>query len=193
MGISVVARADILPADDMITKLREVAGEEAAARIEAIDLDSFAARGRGISRRVGKQTEVFGQAYADFAKFVAEEESNIVVTIRDIDAGCASVSGKNAGGGSTASAAPVSTIASAPSGNTAGGATTASAAPVSTVAPAPGERSFEGDMVLESRQRGTNPPEWDWVRLVNLEKWKNFEPPLVPTVVKPWHGYHRER
>lgn len=128
MGISVVARADILPVDGMLGKLREVAGEEAAAWIEAVDLTSVDARNAGLSAEAEKQVQVFGQAYDNLVAFVTKEEENIA-----------------------ASSAPVSTVDQARS------------------------RSFEKDMVLVSRQRCSDEPEWAWVRRVNQEKWKNFE------------------
>lgn len=83
----------------MLGKLREVAGEEAAAYIEAIDLKSVDARNAGISAKADKQVAVFGQAYADLVAFVTKEEETIAVT--------ASQSGA---GGIAASAAPVSTV-----------------------------------------------------------------------------------
>jgi len=156
VGVSAVTRADILPVDEMIDKLREVAGEEAAAYIEAIDLKSFDARNGGLSSRAAKQKEVFDQAYADLVKFVKEQENGIVKA-RELGVGEDATSG---GGGA--------------SGNAPGAGSPALTAPTSTVG-STGKRSFEGDMVLESRQRGTDPPEWAWVRRVNLEKWKRFE------------------
>ena len=144
-----MARADILQVDDMIGKLREVAGEEAARYIEAIDLQTFDARDGALSSKIVKQKEVFGQAYTDLATFVEEQEKSIVVTARELGAG------------------EIATL---------GGGEAASRAPMSIVAPA-GRRSFENDMVLESRQRGTDAPEWAWVRRVNLEKWQMFENP----------------
>ncbi len=65
----------------------------------------------------------------------------------------------------------------ATSGNVTGGVP---AAPVATVATA-GVRSFERDMVLASRQRGTEAPEWAWVRRVNKDKWQKFQTPLPAT------------
>ena len=159
VGVSVVARADILPVDDMIGKLREVAGEEAARYIEAIDLQTFQARDGGLSSRAIKQKEVFGRAYADLVTFAEEQEKNIVVATRELGAGETAT----LGGGAT-------------SGKVDGGTPAASRAPMSTVAPA-GGRSFESDMVLESRQRGTDAPEWAWVRRVNVAKWQKFENP----------------
>lgn len=66
------------------------------------------------------------------------------------------------------------------SGNVTGGVPAAPVAPVSTVAPA-GERSFEKYMVLASRQRGTEAPEWAWVRRVNNDKWRKFQSPSPAT------------
>ncbi|CAN0201907.1 unnamed protein product [Scytosiphon promiscuus] len=149
VGVSVVARADIVPVDAVIDELRGIVGENAAAYIEAIDLNSVQARNGGISAKAEEQKEVFGQAYADLAKFVAEQEECIVGNTRDLGAGEAAT----VGGGAT-------------SANAAGGA---------------GKQSFEGDMVLESRQRGNDPPEWAWVRVVNLDKWQKFESPDEPT------------
>ena len=168
VGLSVVARADILPVDDVIGALREVAGEEATAYIEAIDLGSFEARHGGLSSKAVKQKEVFDEAYSELVTFVQEQESGIAVTSRELGAGDTATLG-----GGVASDNPVI------------GLPAASTAPVSTVAPA-GKRSFENDMVLESRQRGTDPPQWAWVRRVNLEKWQRFEHPnpVVATQAK---------
>ena len=159
VGVSAVTRADILPVEDIIDMLREVAGEEAAAYIEAVDLASVEARNGGLSSRVVKQKEVFDQAYTDLASFVEEQEKSIVVTARELGVGGTATSSKDG-----------------TSGNAAGGCPAASTAPISTVASA-GKRSFEGDMVLESRQRGADPPQWAWVRRVNVEKWRRFESP----------------
>lgn len=100
MGVSVVARADILPVDGMLGELREVAGEEAAAWIEVIDLKSVDARNAGLSAKVDKQVEVYGQAYADLVEFISKEEEKIAVAASQCNAG-----------GAAASAAPVSTVA----------------------------------------------------------------------------------
>lgn len=167
VGVSAVTRADILPVDEMIDKLREVAGEEAAAYIEAIDLKSFDARNGGLSSRAAKQKEVFDQAYAELALFVEEQERSIVAKARELGVDEAAT----AGGGLA-------------SGNPSGARPAASTAPMSTVGWA-GKRSFEGDMVLESRQRGTEPPQWAWVRRVNLEKWKRFESPGATPAAQP--------
>lgn len=148
VGVSVVARADILPVDDVLGKLREVAGEEGAAYIEAIDLNSLDARNRGLSLKAEQQVEVFGQAYRDFVAFVSEEEEKIVATAREVGAG----------------------------GIAGGGVPAASAAPIATVALAR-RRSYETDMVLASRQKYCDEPQWAWVRRVNVTKWKDFESP----------------
>lgn len=99
VGVSVIARADILPVDGMLGELREVAGEEAAAWIEAIDLKSVDACNAGLSAKADKQVKVFGQAYADLVEFISKEEKIAVAA-----------SQSNAGG-AAASAAPVSTVA----------------------------------------------------------------------------------
>lgn len=99
VGVSVVARADILLVEGMLVELREEAGEEAAAWIEAIDLKSVDARNAGLSAKTDKQVEVFGQAYADLVEFISKEEKIAVAA-----------SQSNAGG-AAASAAPVSTVA----------------------------------------------------------------------------------
>lgn len=166
VGVSVVARAEILPVDNLMGKLREVAGEETAAYIEAIDVKSFEARNGGLSSKVVKQKEVFDGAYTDLATFVLEQEKNIVVTSRELGAGDTAT----LGGGAT-------------SENAAIGVPAASTAPVSTVSPT-GKRSFEREMVLKSRQRGNDPPQWAWVRGVNLEKWQRFEDPISAAVAQ---------
>lgn len=99
IGVSVVARSDILPVDGMLAELREVAGEEAAAWIEAVDLKSDDPRNTDLCAKAGEGQEVFGQAYDYLVVFVKEEEEKI--------ARAASQSGA---GGTAASAAPSSTV-----------------------------------------------------------------------------------
>ena len=100
MGVSVITRADILPVDGMLGELRELAGEEAAAWIEATDLKSVDARNAGLSAKANKQVKGFGQAYADLVEFISKEEEKIAVAVSQSNAG-----------GAAASAAPVSTVA----------------------------------------------------------------------------------
>lgn len=100
VGVSIFARADILPVDGVLGTLRDLAEEEAAAFIEAIDLNRVDARSGGLSAKAQEQVEVFGQAYADLVAFVAKEEEKI--------AAMASQSGVRS---TAASAAPVSTVA----------------------------------------------------------------------------------
>lgn len=45
VGIFVVSRADVLPVDDMMGKLREVAGEEATGIIGEVDLKAQCPKG----------------------------------------------------------------------------------------------------------------------------------------------------
>lgn len=159
VGVSVVARADILPVDDVLGKLREVAGEEAAACIEAIDLKSLDARNGELSSKAGKQVEIFGQAYAEFKEFVNEKEKKIADSTSQVGVRVMAGAGMPAG-----LAAPVSTVA------------------LSSV------RSFEKDMVLASRQKYCDEPEWAWVRRVNEDKWKKFESPaFAPSTSQTAH------
>ncbi|CAM9310751.1 unnamed protein product [Laminaria digitata] len=196
VGISAVTRADILPLDGVMKILEEVAGEEAAGILGETDLqDLLHPSGQGLVGTVNVQKEVFGTAYAELAKLVQQKENKIG------DGGCGGAvhGGRGCGwlcswwrrshnntpaptgaGGGTASRG------CAMSGNVTGGVPAAPVAPVSTVAPA-GERSFEKDMVLACRQRGTEPPEWAWVRGVNKDKWQKFHqsPSPATTAVSP--------
>ncbi|CAM9117018.1 unnamed protein product [Ectocarpus sp. 4 AP-2014] len=179
VGMSVVTRADVLPVNDMMGKLREVAGEEAVGCIESLDLESWKINGGDLASNVGEKTGVFGTAYADLVKFVLQEEEKIASDTRLIQdpvadamsgvsdpvpvasrwcrfmqlfCGCSQISGNNASGrASGTSAVPSSTVRSA------------------------GRHSFETDMVLASRQRGPHAPECAWVRNDNLNAWKSFE------------------
>lgn len=186
VGISVVTRADVLPIDDVMGKLREVAGQEAAGCIESLDSESWKVDGGDLASSVGAKTEVFGTAYAELVRFVLQEEEKIASDERVIQdpaagamsgasspspvpsrwrrcmqlfGGCSQISGNSASGrGSGSSAAPVSTVRSA------------------------GRHSFETDMVLASRQRGQDAPECAWVRNNNVDAWKNFKKTnLAPT------------
>lgn len=80
VGVSVVTRADVLPVDDLPGVLREVAGVEIAATIDALDLTSFKASGSGIAANFKDWVEMFEGAYQELAKFVEEEEKKIMET-----------------------------------------------------------------------------------------------------------------
>lgn len=62
VSVSVVARADLLPVDDLLEKLREVGGEEIAAQIKALDLKSTFGSEEVLGPNVERQMEVFGKA-----------------------------------------------------------------------------------------------------------------------------------
>jgi len=166
IGVSVVTRADFIPTDDILGKLREVVGEEVAGYIEAFDLKSSDA-GDGELSATAKQKELFGKAYADLISFVEKQEKRIGVTSRELGVAEAAT----VGGGAMPE-------------NDAGGGGAASAAHMSTV-PSAGKRTFDGDMVLETRQKGANPPQWAWVRRCNLDNWKKFEGPNSTAASQP--------
>lgn len=193
VGISVVARADVLPVDTLMGKLREVAGEEVAGCIERVDLESLhQPPGGDHASSIGKNVEVFGTAYANLAKLVEQEEETIAVerrVVQDQGAGSSSpqrsvVQGTGSSSGGSwrfmlqscwrhmlQSCRSCSTVA----GNaSSGGGAGISVAPVSTVLPA-GKRSFETDMVLATRQRGQSAPECAWVRIKNRHAWETFK------------------
>lgn len=148
VGVSVVARADVLPVDDVLGKLREVAGEEVAATINALDLPIEA--DDDIAASVGRKVEVFQQAYDSLVEFVEEEEKKFMQTTRTI--GGAAVGALS--GGTTPIAG--TTTGQPPSGHTAG------------------KRSFETDMELVHRNRGGSVGgiEYAWVRKSNVSAWK---------------------
>lgn len=189
MGISVITRADILPVDGVMKTLEEVAGEEAAGILGEIDLQGQRPSGQDLVDKVNGQEQVFGTAYAELAKWVQQKEDEIGDGGDD-----AQTAGNAVGGGAVHGGRGCGWLCSwlrrshnnsptqppdagcAMSGNVTGGVPAAPVAPVSTVAPA-GERSFERDMILSSRQRGTEAPEWAWVRRVNKDKWQKFQSP----------------
>lgn len=179
--------------------LKEVAGEEAAGILGEIDLQGQRPSGQDLVDKVNDQKQVFGTAYAELAKWVQQKENEI-----GGGGGDAQTPGNAVGGGAVDGGrgcgwlcswwrrshnntpAPTGTGGGTASGgcampgNVTGGVPAAPVAPVSTVAPA-GERSFERDMVLASRQRGTEAPEWAWVRRVNKDKWQKFQSPSPAT------------
>ncbi|CAB1103818.1 unnamed protein product [Ectocarpus sp. CCAP 1310/34] len=68
VGVSVVSRADILPVDDVMGKLREVAGEEAATMIGEIDVRGHCSlSGQDLVQEVDRKAEVFGSAFNKLA------------------------------------------------------------------------------------------------------------------------------
>lgn len=76
--LSVVACADVLPVDDILGEVGEVASEEAAAWIEAVNLTSIDLRSEDMSAKAEKQVEGDGQACADLlAAFITNEEEKI--------------------------------------------------------------------------------------------------------------------
>lgn len=177
-GVSVIARADVLPVDDMMGKLREVAGEEAAAYIEAFDAKSFQGGGQSLTEHVQENVELFSEAYAELVKFVEEEEKKIIISKRKVDpvgAGTASPSGVRSG-----SRAPIA--GSAPGVGSA----------ATSIARWAGQRSFESDMILSLRQRDEDEPEWAWVRKDNHARWQNFEV-LNSVTPTPPTGYSRKK
>ena len=194
VGISAVARADVLPVDDVVGKLREVAGEETAELIDNLDLRGYRPSGQDLVDKVKDQAEVFDKAYSELTKWVDAKEDEISAAtgeIREVEGG-AHTAGKadrgRPGGGWCCrgtlgrswwrfqSEKPQTTGTG--QGGASGGEVpdATEAAPVSAVAQA-GKRSFERDMILASRQRGTEVPEWAWVRKVNVDKWKRFQSP----------------
>lgn len=95
-----VARADPLPVDTLMGKLREVAGEEVAGCIERIDFESLPQPpGGDQASNIGTKVEVFGNAYANLAKLVEQEEETIAVETRVVQ-------DPRAGAGSGASHGP---------------------------------------------------------------------------------------
>lgn len=99
IGVSVVARTDILPVDGMLAELRVMAGEEVAAWIEAIDLKSDDGLNVGLSANAEKQVQIYGKAYSDLVAFVTDQEEKIAIAA------------SQGGAGSTAGpAAPISTV-----------------------------------------------------------------------------------
>lgn len=161
VGISVAARADILPVDDVMGKLREVAGEEAAAYIDALDLGSLQ-EGQSLADIVQENVAVFSKAYAELVKFVEKQEDKMVVEKGRVGP----VTPGTASGGVSSSGSPAPIAGGAVSG---GGA-----------ALQPGKRSFDGDMVFSVRRRGEEEPECAWVRRDNEKKWQNGESPSAP-------------
>eukprot|EP00752_Nemacystus_decipiens_P001293 g1285.t2 len=178
VGISIVARADILPVDDVIGKLREVAGEEAAAYIQTLDLETLHDAGQSLADRIQEKVEIFSTAYAELVKFVNKEEEKIILNKRPVDPPVAVGPGATVlSDTSTGSRAPIA-------GGAVGGGSAATAQPASATRAA-GEMSFHHDMVLALRQRGEDEPEYAWVRRDNEKKWKNYEsrtPPATPAL-----------
>lgn len=160
VGVSVIARADVLPVDSMMGKLREVAGEEAASYIEALDVNRLQEGGHSLTESVEEKVELFSEAYAELVKFVEEEEKKIIISKRNVDP--------------PGPAGADALIADS--------ATSVGSADASMAHPA-GQRSFERDMTLALRQRDNGEPEWAWVRRDNQERWKKFESPnpIAPT------------
>ncbi len=232
MGISVVSRADVLPVEDVMEKLREVAGEQAATMIGEIDHRGHCSlSGLGLVNEVDRKAEVFGSAYKKLAEWVQGKENEISAATSETREPKISATGQIVGGTSTTGStvngdglvsaqtadnavgggaveggrgcgwllcswwrrshnstpAPAGTgvgTASgggATSGNVTGGVLAAPLATASNQASA-GERSFERDMVLASRQRGSEAREWAWVRRVNKDKWQKFLSPRPTTM-----------
>eukprot|EP00903_Cladosiphon_okamuranus_P020516 g18834.t1 len=59
---------------DVMGKLGEVAGEEAAAYIEVLDLKSLQDAGQRLTESIDKRVKVFSKAYAELVKFIDKEE-----------------------------------------------------------------------------------------------------------------------
>lgn len=184
-----MTRADVLPVDEMMGKLREVAGEEAAGCVKNLDSESWKVDGGDLASSVGDKTEVFGAAYAELVKLVVQEEEKIagntrVIQTPEVDAlprvsspgpvpsrrsqfllcfgTCSQIScTKSLGVGLGTPAAPVSTVCSA------------------------GKPSFDTDMEFAVRQRGQNVPEYAWVRKDNLAAWTNYEKASLASSSQP--------
>lgn len=201
VGISVVTRADILPVEGVTEFLEEVAGGEPADMLGEIDLQGQHPSGQDLVDKVNGQKQVFGMAYAELSKWVQQKESEIGDGGCDAQTACNAVDGGAVDGwrgcgwlcsswrrshnntpAPTGAWGGTTSRGCAMSGNATGAVPAAPVAPVTTVAPA-GQRSFEKDMVLASRQRGTEAPEWAWVRRVNKDKWQKFQSPS-PTRLK---------
>ncbi|CAN0447565.1 unnamed protein product, partial [Ascophyllum nodosum] len=70
VGVSVVARADLLPMDDIMATLKEVVCEDVAEKMEALDL-RHASDGEGATQsNLDRQVEIYGKAYRELAEFV---------------------------------------------------------------------------------------------------------------------------
>lgn len=140
--MSVVVRADILPVDSLLEKLRELAGEEISAQIEGIDLSDLGdfGVGDGIANAIDDRVKVFGKAYATLQDFVEAEENKLVKT-----PGVSASMACTAAGGDPGR--PVLPSHGAE------------------------KRSFEEDMALVHRVRDGS-AEYAWVRKENIEAWQ---------------------
>ena len=77
LGVSFIARADLLPVSDMLATLKEVVGEDVANKMEALDLRRGSDGVGATQSNLDRQVEVYGRAYEDLAEFVKEEEEQI--------------------------------------------------------------------------------------------------------------------
>ena len=139
--------------DDMLATLKEVAGEDIANKMEALDL-TRASDGVEITQsNLDRNVEVYGKAYKALVEFVEREEEKIAEMSGGKPSGMfARITGYMASRGGQRHPARRST--------------TGSTVPT-------GERSFERDMVLASRvDSSTENVEVAWVRRDNKKAWE---------------------
>ena len=84
LGVTFIARADLLPMDDMLATLKEVVGEEVANRMETLDLRRASDRVGTTQSDLNRQVKVYGNAYEDLAEFVKEEEKQIAAKMTHV-------------------------------------------------------------------------------------------------------------
>ncbi|CAN0349360.1 unnamed protein product [Ascophyllum nodosum] len=161
VGISFIARADVLPMEEMLATLKEIVGEEVANRMEALDLRCASDGAGAMQSNLDRQVEVYGKAYKELVGFVAKEEEKVAEMARVV--------------GNTTTGGKPSGIAASIAGNVALPGGQGHPARQSTAGSTllTSKRSFEEDMVYASRVvKSTGEVEMAWVRRDNRTAWE---------------------
>ena len=139
--------------DDMLTTLKEVAGEDIANNMEALDLTSASDGVETTQSNLDRKVEVYGKAYKALVEFVEREEEKIA---------------EMTGGKLPGMFARITCCMASRCGQRHPARRSTAGSTVST-----GERSFEKDMVFASRvDSSTENVEVAWVRKHNKEAWE---------------------